>query len=204
MQSRWNKTWQQLGIRAPEGAFAELSARYSESHRRYHTLQHLTECFALFDSLTTVPMNVPAVELALWFHDAIYDTRATDNEEASANLGTQVLLDAGCSMPVVALVRQLILATRHEGDPGTSIETMVLLDVDLSILGATPDRFEAFEAQIRAEYHWVPSQRFREGRAAILRRLLARASIYQLPQIRSKLEAPARRNLAAALARLED
>ncbi len=202
VQLRWRKTWQQLGIEAPECALAELRVRYSESHRKYHTLQHVSECFALYDSLTAVPNNALAVELAIWFHDAVYDTRATDNEEASAVLATQVLSASGCPKPVVDRVHQLILATRHESDSDPSMDQMVLLDVDLSILGSAPNRFAEFESQIRAEYEWVPERQFREGRAAILKRFLARPSIYRLPQIKANLEDQARRNLASAIERL--
>ncbi len=203
MQSRWLKTWQRIGIGAPEGAFTELSARYSESHRKYHTLQHLAECFALYDSITTVPKNEPAVELAIWFHDAVYNTSATDNEEASALLARRTLVDAGLPLPTNDLVFQLILATRHLASDCSTVEEMVLLDVDLSILGASPCRFAEFESQIRTEYHWVPENQFREGRAAILKRFLARPSIYQLPQVRDELEQRARQNLMSAIALLE-
>ena len=58
-----------------------LLARYSEPHRRYHTLQHLAECFAAFDEIADLAQHPADVELALWFHDAIYDTRRSDNEQ---------------------------------------------------------------------------------------------------------------------------
>jgi predicted metal-dependent HD superfamily phosphohydrolase len=203
MQSRWRKTWQKLGDGAEEGAFTELTARYAEAHRKYHTLQHLAECFALYDSLTTVSMNESAVELAIWYHDAVYDPRATNNEEASATLAKQVLTSAGVPEPLVDRVSELILSTRHDTSGTSTIEEMVLLDVDLSILGAAPSRFFEYESQIRAEYCWVPEDQFRAARAGILRRFLDRTSIYQLPQVRASREECARRNLAAALARLE-
>jgi len=203
MQSRWLKTWQRLGIGAPEGVFATLNARYSESHRKYHTLQHLAECFALFDSVATVPKNESAVELAIWFHDVVYDTSAADNEPASAILAKQTLSAAGLPLLLCEQVSNLILATRHDSVGDSTIEERVLLDVDLSILGAAPSRFSEFETQIRTEYCWVSESEFRAGRAAILKRFLARPFIYRLPQIRTKLEIRARRNLMDAIARLE-
>jgi predicted metal-dependent HD superfamily phosphohydrolase len=203
MQSRWIKTWQRLGVDAPDGAFAQLNARYFESHRKYHTLQHLAECFALYDSLTTAPKNESAVELAIWFHDAVYDNGAANNEEASAAVANQTLAGTGLPLSLVDRVCHLILATRHETAGDSSLEEMVLLDVDLSILVAAPSRFFEFESQIRAEYSWVAESQFCAGRAAILKRFLARSPIYQLPLIRTKLEDSARRNLVAAIERLE-
>lgn len=202
MQSRWLKTWQPLGVTAPNGVFAQLTTLYSEPHRKYHTLQHLAECFSLYDAVTTEPKNGPAVELAIWFHDAIYDTSAMDNEEASAVLATQTLAKAGLVQPLVALVSQLILSTRHDAVSSSSIEALVLQDVDLSILGAPASRYEEFEVQIRSEYHWVPDSIFRDRRSEILKGFLARPTIYQLPQIRAQLEQRARQNLAAAIERL--
>ena len=82
--ARWNATWHELGLSAPPRLFDELSSRYREEQRAYHTLQHLDECFAQLDSARTLAERPAEVELALWFHDAIYDTRAADSEDQSA------------------------------------------------------------------------------------------------------------------------
>lgn len=76
------QTWERLGAPAPEALFDQLAFAYSEPHRKYHTVQHLLECFALFDQVRNEPGNTVSVELALWFHDAVYDTHAPDNETA--------------------------------------------------------------------------------------------------------------------------
>ncbi len=202
MQSRWLETWQRLGVSAPEGVFSRLTTLYAEPHRKYHTFQHLAECFSLYDTLSTPLQDGPAVELALWFHDALYSTISADNEEASAALARQVLADAGVAPSTIALTSQLILATRHEAAAGSGMEELVLLDVDLSILGAPARRYEEFESQIRAEYHWVPESIFRDRRASLLQGFLARAPLYQIPEIRLQLEERARQNLANAIEKL--
>lgn len=81
---RWQQTWSHLGDAPPPGLIEELLAAYGEPHRAYHTVQHLTECFAHLDSSPRGPRDPASVELALWFHDAIYDTKAADNEARSA------------------------------------------------------------------------------------------------------------------------
>jgi predicted metal-dependent HD superfamily phosphohydrolase len=83
---QWNRTWTRLGVNAPDGAvFGELVARYSEPHRRYHTIKHLDECFAKFEELRNETIHPGEVEVALWFHDASYDTKRQDNEAKSAD-----------------------------------------------------------------------------------------------------------------------
>ena len=82
---RWRSTWSGLGVTAPdEGLYHELIRRYTEPHRRYHTAQHLDECFARLDEARDLARHIHEVELALWFHDAVYGTRGSDNEEQSA------------------------------------------------------------------------------------------------------------------------
>jgi predicted metal-dependent HD superfamily phosphohydrolase len=80
-QERWSETWSHLGATAPEGLLTDLVARYSEPHRFYHTLQHLRECFSMLEPASHLASRIGEVQLALWFHDAVYDTRAQDNEE---------------------------------------------------------------------------------------------------------------------------
>ena len=91
-----------------EALYQDLVARYREPHRRYHTLQHLEECFARFDELRALAEHPRDVELAIWFHDAIYDTRRSDNEARSAAWGRSVAGER---------VHDLVMATRHEAAP---------------------------------------------------------------------------------------
>lgn len=143
-----------------------------------------------------------SVELAFWYHDICYDTRAKDNEERSAELARIRLLALGLDHGYVNQVVALILATKHEHEPRTR-EARVLLDVDLSILGAPPEEYDAYEANIRREYVWVPEEAFRAGRAAILKRFLNRQWVFYTQELRSgPFEGLAVANLSRALAAL--
>jgi predicted metal-dependent HD superfamily phosphohydrolase len=143
------------------------------------------------------------VQLALWFHDAIYDPRAQDNEERSARWADEVLGAAGASPASAARVRALVLATRHAAVPEDP-DAQLLVDVDLSILGAAPGRFAEYERQIGVEYSWVPRDAFRQGRANVLRRFLARERIFSTPWFHQRLESRARANLERSLAALRE
>src|SRR5262245_46777641 len=178
-QERWNETWSRLGVMAPEALLAELVARYSEPHRFYHTLQHLRECFSILEPASHLTSRLGEVQLALWVHDAIYDTHARDNEEQSARWAEQSLVARGGSSEAAVNVRELVLATKHNAVPEGE-DAKLLVDVDLSILGAAEPRFAEYERQIRQEYGWVPEEAFRQGRARVLESFLNRSSIYKI------------------------
>lgn len=198
----WNHTWRALGVEPPAAEIHDrLLAAHREPHRAYHTLEHLTECFDHLRALRHHSERPAEIELALWFHDAIYATRRSDNEERSADRAEDVARDAGLPADVVDRVRAMILATRHEAEPANA-DQQVMLDADLGILGASPERFNAYEAQVRQEYRWVPSILYRRRRRAILQSFLDRPSIYATDTFRDDREARARENLARAIEQL--
>ena len=198
----WSAAWRDLALPVPSPAVLDAAlCAWAEPHRRYHTLQHLAECLALFERERALAERPGEVALALWFHDAVYDTSRHDNEAASAAWASRVLHGAGASGEVVERVQSLILATRHDGVPATA-DARLLVDIDLAILGAAPERFDEYERQIRAEYAFVPEARFRAKRGEILRGFLGRPALYATAALAARLEAPARANLARAIASL--
>lgn len=199
-RERWNASWQGLA-QAPAGLYEELAAAYAEPQRHYHTAQHLDECFAHFDAIGPLAAHPAEVALALWFHDAIYDPKRQDNEEKSAEWARRAVLAAGGAPEAAARVHALVMATRHAAVPRGRDEE-VLVDIDLSILGAPPGRFDEYERQVRAEYAWVPEFLFRRKRRQILAEFLARASIFATAPLRERIEAQARANLERSIGRL--
>ncbi|HVJ30391.1 MAG TPA: hypothetical protein VNA66_08815 [Gammaproteobacteria bacterium] len=199
---QWLATWRELGAAAPPGIYEELMARYAEPHRHYHTVRHLEECFAELPAVRADAARPAEIELALWFHDAIYDTARHDNEQRSAEWARSVTAQAGLDASVGERVAALIMATRHDAVPADA-DAVVLVDVDLSILGAPPLRFDEYEREVREEYAGVPDAVFRRGRRKILRRLLERPHLYNTPRMRESHERRARANLERSVARLK-
>lgn len=198
---QWKATWQALGIEATpalEGVFDDLVARYSEPHRRYHTLRHLDECFARLDELQPAMEHPAEIDLALWFHDAVYDTRSTRNESRSAALASETVLALGGPADAAGRIETMVMATRHTASPG-SADARVLVDADLSILGATPARFDEYERQVREEYAWVPAFVYKRERRKILRPFLGRPAIFHTEPFRARFETQARANIARSL-----
>lgn len=201
--AQWQQMWARFGVAAPDAAvFEELVARYSEPHRRYHTIRHLDECFAKLEELRPEANHPEEVEFALWFHDAIYDTRRQDNEAKSATWARATASAANLPAAVGDRILSLIMATRHDAEPHEPDEK-VLVDVDLSILAESPERFDEYESQIREEYSWVPAIVFRSKRREILREFLMRASIFNTRKFVEAYEEQARANLERSIKRLE-
>jgi len=195
----WRRAWDTLGATGDGAAVRDaLLAAYGEPQRSYHTLQHLRECIERFGACRDLAARPAEVEIALWFHDAVYDVRRHDNERRSADWARAAL--AGAAADIVVRVDALVMATRHAtATPGNADEEL-LVDIDLAILGADAARFGEYEAQIRREYAHVPEAEFRAGRSAVLAAFLARDPIYRTPRLRPELEARARANLALAIA----
>ncbi|WP_431257118.1 HD domain-containing protein [Roseateles chitinivorans] len=201
----WTRAWSALVGAGAEPGKADgtalrdaLLVRYAEPQRKYHTRQHLEECLALFDEVGELAAHPAEVEMALWFHDAIYDVKGSGNEERSAEWAHEALLDVGVTREVADRVRQLVLVTKHDGVPA-SIDEQVLVDIDLAILGAERPRFDEYERQIRDEYGYVPGFLFRRKRRQILRIFLDRPVLYSTPALRDRLDARARENLRRAV-----
>lgn len=198
--SRWNQLWSTLGVaHADETLFWEIIARYSEPHRKYHTLRHLEECLSHLDQVQHLAARPAEIELALWFHDAIYDVRRQDNEERSAEWARASAEAASLPAEVCDSVQHLVLATRHNAGPESGDEA-ILADIDLSILGASPRRFEEYEIAIRKEYNWVPRLVFDVKRRSILKEFLRRDGIFRTAYLAQRFERQARENLKRSLA----
>ena len=195
----WARAWRGASA-AGDGATLrdELLAHYAQPHRHYHTRQHLAECLRLFEACFMLASDAAAVELALWFHDAVHDVPGQRNEDRSAEWARAALGAAQARAGVPEAVHSLVLCTRHEAPPATPDECL-LADIDLAILGADPERFSEYERQIRREYADVPEALFRDKRREILSGFLERPAIYRTAALRDRFEAAARRNLQAAL-----
>lgn len=199
---RWRYAWRQLGAStASEELYHQLVACYSEPHRKYHTIQHLDECLTHFESICTLAEHADEVELALWFHDAIYDTSKKDNEKRSAEWARDSVLAARVSGEKADRIYELVMATMHNALPkGRDAE--VLVDIDLGILGAEAARFDSYEAQVREEYSQVPEPLYRWARKKVLEEFVRRKWIYSTEPFRARYEARARANIARSIARL--
>lgn len=165
----------------------EIERRYSEPHRHYHTLGHVRDMLHL--------VNGEAAVAATWFHDIVYDPSRVDNEEASARIAAIALREVGFSVLSTDLVMQMIRATMtHEADD-LPAQTLIFIDADLAILGASRERYAEYRDAVRREHAYLPDDAFAELRQPMLDRLLSRTRIYSTETMRDRLETHARRNI---------
>ncbi|MEU3046673.1 hypothetical protein ABZ705_09090 [Streptomyces sp. NPDC006984] len=177
----------------------DLLGRWAEPQRRYHTTDHLVAVLDRIDELREYAADLAAVRLAAWFHDAVYLPDRSENEERSARLAQRALTELGVGEARTAEVARLVrLTVTHDPEEGDA-DGQVLCDADLAVLATAPDAYAAYAAAVREEYGFVPEELFRDGRAAVLRGLLALPHLYRTPYGREHWEAPARHNLTVEL-----
>jgi predicted metal-dependent HD superfamily phosphohydrolase len=183
---------------------AGLRQRYAEPHRAYHGQAHIDALLAGLTAEGPHIGNKAATELAIWYHDAIYDPRATDNEARSADLLVTEMHGLACPSLISTAVRMVRATASHELPLDLPIalrdDTATFLDLDMAILGATPADYDAYETGIAAEY--VPIHgldNFRTGRTAFLRGLLTRDRLFHTERFHHRLDAAARTNLQRGL-----
>jgi len=197
----WDHAWLELRRPPPAPVRRELLAAWSERARHYHDARHLRECLAFYSLWQGQGERGAEVVLALWFHDAVYEPGAADNELRSAAWAARVLGESKAPSEAGQRVYDLVMATRHDA-VARGIDAEILVDIDLAILGSPTARFADYEQDIRKEYAFVPEARYRAARRAVLQRFLERAQIYKTLKAKELLEAQARSNLQSALERL--
>lgn len=203
-RARWEALVGSFGA-ASSGSdvYAKLVAAYSEPHRHYHTAAHVDDCLTQLDQAREIAAAPHEVELALWFHDAVYEPASPGNEAASAAWAREFLRSIGVSAAQQSRVYRYILATKHDVEPEAGDQTVVV-DVDLSILGRGAEEFDLFERNIRSEYEWVPDPVYRRKRVEVLEAFLKRPAIYGSEWFRGRYETQARRNLQRTIQSLRE
>ncbi|UGB36823.1 HD domain-containing protein [Frateuria soli] len=199
-RARWFSLMRTWDLPPCEEAWRALVSAYGQKHRHYHTGTHVDACPRRLDACVEALDRPREVELALWFHDAVYDPLSSKNEQKSARWVQDFLARHGAPEEAIARVVELIMVTRHEAPTCTNDQSF-LVDIDLSILGARPAVYDFFEQAIRREYRHVPAVLYRAGRARRLEQFLARPRIYANRPFRLR-ERQARANLARAVAQL--
>lgn len=193
LEKSWFELHRHYHFSEPQKIFNKLIAAYSEKQRAYHTLQHLYECLVLLDSIRSDLKDAYSVELALWFHDAIYDPQTKDNEMKSAELFEKYMAQ-DLSVEIVEKIKRWIIATqKHEATD--ELDLQFLLDIDLVILAASPERFEEYEQQIQQEYAWVDPDVYSIKRKEVLAHFYQAEPLYQTEYFQQNFEQRARKNL---------
>jgi predicted metal-dependent HD superfamily phosphohydrolase len=198
--NHWLPLWQRLGGMGDAAAWHERLVRaYGEPQRAYHSLQHLDECLCVFDEAKAFMQQPDLIEMALWFHDAVYDPKSGESEALSAEMALEGL---GGTQVAREVARLILLTKSHQ--PGEGSDDAWIIDIDLAIFAQPVSRVLEYERQIREEYAWVPEEVYREKRAEVLRDFMAREPIYRTPWACERFEALAKERLRVLIDGLTD
>ena len=202
LKSSWESALQPFEVEPKliQKVFLDLVRAYSSVGRFYHTLEHIQHILETIEQMRSLAVNFPTIHLAAWFHDVIYDSKAKDNEERSADYAVMSLTKLKIPSTTVERVRRLILSTKTNQTLLTDIDNQILLDSDLAILGSSEWEYRVYAQAIRKEYSWLGSELYRTGRQEVVMKYLQRDRIYFTNQMFFKLEQRARENMQAELA----
>ncbi len=201
MKSKFIKLWKKIGAKSnPFTEYNKLDTLYSKK-RHYHNLIHIRMCLNELNFIKkqkNTKYDFDSIELAIWYHDIIYDPKMDNNEEKSAEYVTNVLKNANLSIKIINKVEALILSTKHNCFSRKKDERL-LQDIDICIFGQSRKIFEKYEKNIRKEYSWVPLKKYKEGRLKVLCYFLNKPNIYNTKIFRKKYEQKARNNLKRSI-----
>jgi predicted metal-dependent HD superfamily phosphohydrolase len=191
----WLPLAERTGIVGDASGWHErLVKAYGEPWRAYHSLQHLEECLGVLDEVKGFMQKPDLIEMALWFHDVVYDPKSGENEALSAQWAIEAL---GGTAAAHEVARLIMLTKSHQ--PGEGPDDAWIIDIDLAIFAQTASRVLEYERQIREEYAWVPEELYREKRAEVLTGFLNRERLYLTDWVREIFEERAKKNLRALI-----
>lgn len=181
-----------------DALWSEITTRYSEPQRHYHTLEHLQFLVRELEPVKAHIQDWDTLLFTLYYHDIVYEIGPPDNEARSADLAAARMKAAGVPTTMIERCKQQILATRHHTlseDPDTNYFT----DADLAILGQDDAAYQKYSLQIRREYAVYPDALYNPGRKQILDHFLQMDRIFKTDYFFERYEQPARLNLIADL-----
>jgi predicted metal-dependent HD superfamily phosphohydrolase len=206
MSRRWLKLTGSLGVdeEAARRVFAGMAVRYNGDGRYYHILTHVGDLLDTAGGMRDLAHDYKTVQLAIWFHDVIYDARAKDNEVRSAEYARAALKELGMPERIITRVSNMILKTVTHESENEDRDALILLDADLAPLGADEEVFARQSYALRQEFGWVPEDEYKANRVRALGGFLSRERIYLTERMYEAREAKARSNLSQAIAELSE
>ncbi len=204
ISDNWISLAREIGLSEAQSAEMQLvfGRYFGEKHRHYHNLQHVQ---AILRHMQHWPENWQdpiAVQLAAWFHDIIYLPHKRDNEHQSARFAERQLREWKLPEEQIAKVSQIIEATAGHKADGLDQDGKAFLDLDLSILGSSPEVYDQYVANIRKEYRRYPNLIYRPARKKILYAFLDRERLYFTETGFERWEQAARDNIRREIEKL--
>jgi len=202
LRRRFERLAKGLGLAA--GKFDELNACYGQPERHYHGWRHVAECLARFDAVRHLLADPRAVELALWYHDAVCRPGFQGNELQSAEMAYQALLPV--DQPMALKVRAFIRATDYGKPPELEDPDLDFLrDIDFAAFGKPYAEFREDLVRLQREMRLAADpQAGTEHQIAFYEAILSgEFEIFRTAEFATQFRDRARDNVRRALAVLK-
>lgn len=181
----------------------DITMRYNEPQRAYHSLQHIQQLFGQFEQIKHLFHEPHIIALAIYYHDVIYEPTRSDNELKSAEYVVKSLTGYLSAEQCQHIYAVIMMTASHQIDKWSNkakarekySDAAYLLDMDLSILGSSWSEYEHYAHAVRQEYAHVSDDDYRVGRMAVLKELLAHPTLYLTDYYYARLEKQARKNI---------
>lgn len=201
---RFSELWQRLlpmdsHLAGP--VFRRLQAQYAEPSRCYHNWRHIEDCLQWLDGCRAEVEDADALELALWFHDAVLESLEGQGHEARS-AAFLVGWSTGMEPTRQQRVVNLIMATTHAESPKFA-DARLMADIDLSSFAKAWPAYLRDTARCRAERRDLDDLGFCLCQGRFLKRMQARPHFFSSDHFRRHHESRAQANISGMLRLLE-
>lgn len=202
---RWQHLVVNTNFTLANTLFTNLAKNYHYRKRHYHNFNHIAIMLELSDQYSNYLQQKDVVNLAIFYHDVIYNPLRKDNEERSARRAARELKQLQVPKNKIDLVERYILATKIHDLQGFGEESDLayLLDFDLSVLGADWEAYVIYAQNIRKEYSVYPDFMYNPGRVQVLQHFLEKSVIYFTNLFYKNRETKARENIMREITALQ-
>ena len=174
--------------------WTEIDKNYSSKKRHYHTLEHLNNLLYQLTAVKSEIKNWETILFTLFYHDIIYNSLKSNNEEKSAELAEKRMKQIPVSKDKIELCKKQILATKSH-IKSTDSDTNYFTDADLSVLGQNWETYLLYCKNVRKEYSIYPTLVYNPGRKKVLNHFLSMDRIFKTDFFYNKFELQAKQNL---------
>lgn len=144
-----------------------IESFYNSKGRYYHNMNHLDDVLCCLEDYNKSNLfnetEYQILVMTAIYHDIIYNPKAKDNEEKSA----QFINDCSCSEDIKRQVYNLILFTKYQRAPKNDLEE-IFMSCDMNVFDKSFTEQLQFEKNIQKEYSWVPLDVYVKNRIKVL------------------------------------
>ncbi|XP_034948674.1 uncharacterized protein [Chelonus insularis] len=208
IEDSWNEATQDFNTEVCDRWLKRIQEVYSNEKRTYHNLDFLREKLRLYNEITSQLKNPKAVILALFFQNFEYDPKALDGENQNLDFFNEFANEAGIPeddpirTETSALLQAIATHSTEEhkiGGAYGSEDVHYLLDLDMAVLGASPEVYSEYTEKIRGEYSFLSEPMYIALRLKVLQNFLRIPNIFATKEFREKFEDQARHNITAEI-----